>query len=197
MIGRTSTFGPNKNEKDMRPTLLSLFILLIFTGVNAQSKSRETSRTSSSNGVSSESSITRSDDSYKFDARFNADKYEEIEDLLVKQLGTNYQTTGSAFEWKEEVNGKSYFKCRLTATTLRFSLDRELSSLDFYSEIDELGDDLKGIIQKHAPCEPVPPTPPTPPNPNGSDPQEELRKAEMELLRAQERLDRLKKKGNR
>lgn len=190
--------------------LLITFTLIASVVVAAQttSSSKETSRTTSSVGnMNSESSITRSGDSYKFDAQFNKDKGEKVRALLMDRLGTSYlRKRGNTYEWERENGGDVFFSCRLTDQRLNFSLNRGVASYEFYDLIDEMGDDLRDIIQGHkphtfTPHTPSQPTPPQPPaNPNSTDPQtrdQELKEAERELLRAQQRVERLKKKkGN-
>lgn len=184
-----------------------LFILFVLTSgfwacAQTTSSSKETSRTStSSNKTSSESSITRSGNSYQFDARFDEDKFDNIQRLLQNRLSPNYLSKkGRAYEWEREVGGRIYFSCKLTSNELHLNLNREVSSDDFFDLIDELGDDLRDVIQTHTSHEwsPQTPTPPrTPANPNSIDPQQELRDAERELARAKRKVERLKKsKGN-
>ncbi|MEO9483789.1 MAG: hypothetical protein ABJG47_10105 [Ekhidna sp.] len=186
-------------------TMTLALIAAIGAFAQSTSSSKSTSRTTTSGStISSESSITRSSDSYQFEARFDEDKHSEVRRILQERLSPSYLTdVGSAYEWEREVGGRTYFNCRLTENKLRLSLNLELSSDDFYDLIDELGDDLRDIIQKHetqtwTPMIPSSPSPPA--NPNSTDPQlldQELREAERELARAQRNVERLrKKKGN-
>lgn len=183
--------------------------LIVSIGAIAQtsSSSKETSKTRSSfNSTSAESSITRSKESYRFDAAYDKEKNEAVRELLTDRLGTSYlEVRGGTYEWAKERSGKEFFSCVLRDKQLHLSLNREMASDDFYDLIDELGDDLRDLIQGHTPLTwtprtpKTPMTPSTPSNPNSADPQlyeDELRQAERELARAQRNLERLKKKKN-
>lgn len=168
---------------------------------SSNSSSKETSITSvSTDDVSSRSSITRSKGSYAFDAKYDKKKYEGVKELLLDQLGTSYlQVNGKTHTWSKEVNGKEFFSCSLTNRELHLNLNLMVSSYDFADQIEELGDDLRDLIQMHEPHSHTPHTPATPHNPNSTDPQlidNEIRQAELALERAQENLARLKKKKN-
>ncbi|MEO9870034.1 hypothetical protein [Ekhidna sp.] len=190
--------------------LLMILGLIASVAIVAQttSESKETSRTtSSSNSISSESSITHSSKSYMFDARFDKRKNSQLRAILIDRLGSDdLRKQGDIYEWSKESKGRIFFSCRLSDRRLNLNLNREVASDDFYDLIDELGDDLRDIVQSHtphtwAPFTPEPPSQPQPPsNPNSTDPQlidQELREAERELARAQRNVERLKKKkGN-
>lgn len=161
------------------------------------SRSRETSTTTvSTDDTNSRSSITRSSESYDFDAKFDKKKYEEVKDLLIEQLGTNnLQVRGKIYTWNKEKSGKEYFSCKLTSNELNLTLNLEVTGSGFADDIDELGDDLRDVIQKHKANAWTPTPPSTPYNPNSRDPQlDELAQAELELELARKRVEKLKKK---
>ncbi|MFK7951516.1 MAG: hypothetical protein AB8B73_01620 [Ekhidna sp.] len=163
------------------------------------SRSRETSTTTvSTDDVNSRSSITRSSESYDFDAKFDKKKYEEVKELIIDQLGTNnLQVKGKTYFWNQEKSGREYFSCKLTNNELNLTLNLEVASSGFADDIDELGGDLRDVIQKHKAHTWTPMTPATPQNPNSTDPQlieNELAQAELELELARKRVERLKKK---
>lgn len=185
--------------------LLITLGLIVSIGAIAQttSSSKETSKTKSSfSSTNSESSITRSKESYQFDAEYSKEKNEAVLELLLDRLGTSYlEVRGRVHNWAKEKGGKEFFSCRLEEGEVRLRLDKQTASDDFYDLIDELGDDLRDLVQAQkpntwAPLTPMTPQPPS--NPNSADPQsyqEQLRQAERELARAQRNLEQLKKKN--
>ena len=186
----------------MKNSLFILGLCVCIVSLAQTSSSRKTFKTkSSSDGTSSESSITRSEEFYEFEARYDREKNEAVKELLLDRLGSSYlEVRGKTYEWTKEKGGREFFSCLLENKEVYLRLNTEVASDDFYDLIDELGDDLRDLVQAHKPYSWAPMTPmtPQPPNPNSTDPQlyeEQLRQAERELARAQRNLERLKKKN--
>lgn len=184
----------------MRKLVLTIG-LLVTLGAVAQttSSSKETSRTTTSGkGISAETSVTRSSGTYKFEAKFKKEKYEAVKELIIDRLeSSNLEVNGNSYRWGKKNSEMEYFICELSGRELYLSLDREVASDDFYELIDELGDELRILIQNHTSLTWTPSTPQSPSNPNSTDPQlvmNELRQAELELERARRNVERLKKK---
>lgn len=189
----------------MRKLLITLG-LIVSIGAEAQTTSttstKESSRTTSSvDGISNESSVTRSTEYYKFDARYEETKNEAVRDLLIDRLGTNYLIVhDDTFLWKRGTGSIGFFSCLLSGNQLRLSLNRSVASEDFYDLVNELGKDLTKLVQKHQSHKFTMKDAGEASNPNSLDPQrfsQDLREAEQEFERARQNLERLRKKKQR
>ncbi len=144
--------------------------------------------TSITTNVSNTTSVSNSDDSYKFTSRFQGAKKIKIQELLSKRLkGYSLKIVGKNYVWSEERNGSLVFECKLTNRTLKMFLYKNEVSNSAYKKIKALGVELQKLITKHT---------------NSSykysdvnSAREEVRRAARELKRAKERL-KIVERGN-
>ncbi len=65
-------------------------------------------------------SIKRSDETYKFTAKFHESKLSSIRKLLVDKLGkTDLKIKNGTYKWAKNENGKRLYDCSLTENTLK------------------------------------------------------------------------------
>ena len=127
-------------------------------------------------------SVSVSDESYKFRARFHGSKTEGLKARLLEGLGKkNLTIKGSTYLWTDAKQGDDLFECKLTNGQLRIYLDTEMASKDFTNDIKKLGDELKHYISGSS----------------AKDATKELEKAERELERAERELARAKREAKR
>lgn len=183
----------------MRNSLITLGLIVFFNTAAQTTSTKESSRTTSSvDGVSNESSVTRSTEYYKFDARYQEIKNEVVRDLLTDRLGTSYLTVhDDTFLWKRGKGSTGFFSCLLSENELHLKLNRSMASEDFYDLVNELGDDLTRLIQTHQSPQFTMIDAGSVYNPNSQDPQlltQELVEAEREFERAKRNLERVQQK---
>jgi len=128
-------------------------------------------------------SIKKTETTYKFTARFNKSRTNEVQDALLKSLGaSNLEKKGSTYIWSTYKQGDEEFECKLTKGNLRMTVDKELASAQFYKKIEALGIELKDLI-------------------SGTDSkataQKKLERAKKDLERAQRDLQRAEKELSR
>ncbi len=182
-------------------TFFLAFTIALFStlGLSAQTTPEtptppETPKTSSSKSYSvsvenddsvrhnSSVSISMSDESYKFRARFHNSKTEGLKRMIIESLGEeNLNVKGNTLLWTDEKNGEELFECKLSNGQLRIYLDTELASKDFIDSIQILGEELKQYISGSS----------------SKDASKELAKAERELARAERELARAKREAKR
>lgn len=158
--------------------LIKLLVILFLVGsVNAQTtpeppRAPKTYSSSHSSSVS----ISKSDDDYRFKARFHKSRYEALKNLLIEELGTkDLKKDGTSFSWNAK--GDS-FTCDLSKTKLRMYLDYNSSNSAFINKIEELGNQLKYAISGGNAEDDV------------KSAQEEISRAEAEVARARAELRR-------
>jgi len=128
-------------------------------------------------------SVSISDDSYKFRARFDNSKNEGIKTLLLKKLGTdNLKINGNTYLWTNQKDGNDVFECKLNKGTLKIYMDKVSTSDAFQNKIVDLGKDLKYYISgKNRSREEAK---------NAEQAKRDIEKAERDLERAKDELKR-------
>lgn len=92
-------------------------------------------------------SISKTNDFYKFRARFHESLNENVKTLILKSLGkTNLDVKGNTYLWRTNENGNEVFECKLSKGQLRMSLDKELAYNELHEKIQALGLELKYFI---------------------------------------------------
>lgn len=139
--------------------------------------------------ISNSTSISNSDDSYDFTAKFQKSKRNEIEKLLKEKLkGYKLKVLGSGYVWSKESNGSLVFECTLRKKTMKMFLYKNEISQYSYNKIKDLGNDLQKLITKHSRLR------------NGfnsiENARENVRRSKRELEIAEERLRMIKRNNN-
>ncbi|WP_299135090.1 hypothetical protein [uncultured Tenacibaculum sp.] len=139
--------------------------------------------------ISNSTSISNSDDSYDFTAKFQKSKRNEIQNLLKEKLkGYKLKVQGSNYVWSKESNGSLVFECTLRKKTMKIFLYKNEVSQYSYKKIKALGNDLQKLITKHSRSR------------NGFNgmehARENVRRAKRELERAEERLRMIQRNNN-
>ncbi|WP_179317104.1 hypothetical protein [Winogradskyella undariae] len=133
---------------------------------------------------SSSISVSNSDDTYKFRARYDNSKNEGIKALVLKQLGKdNLLISGKTYLWTIEKDNNKTFECKLNKGNIKIFVNKNKVSHSFQNKIIELGKDLKNYI-------------------SGTDTDKEeakqnLEKAKRELEKAQQELERAEQAAKR
>lgn len=198
----------NQNSKIMKTKIFSLVIITaLFSTLysNAQSTPEPPTPPSTTNYSSSSSShsiiveddnndqnssvsISISDDSYKFRARYDSVKNEGVKAILLKQLGNNQlKISGNSYLWTNEKGGEDIFECKLNKGNLKIFVDKASVSDSFYNKIVELGKDLKYYISGSSREKEE--------AKNAEEAKRELERAERELVRAKRELERAERKA--
>jgi len=138
--------------------------------------------------ISNSTSVSDSDDSYKFTSRFQGTKKIKIQELLSKRLkGYGLKISGKNYVWSEERNGSLVFECKLTNRSLKMFLYKNEVSNSAYKKVRALGVELQKLISKHTNSDY---------GYNGvNNARENVRRATRELERAKERL-KIVERGN-
>jgi hypothetical protein len=191
----------------MKTLILALVATVVF-GVNALAQSAPSTpqtpqTTSKSNkkysyslhsdddeSTNSSVSITESEDSYRFKARFHKSRYEAVSSFLLDNLDKDGLTqNGKTYEWS---HGDDSFSCKLTGTSLKMYLDYDSKSPTFVSHIKKIGNELKHLISGTSAKKMA--------LQNAKRAQQDLERAQKDLERAQRDLERgrvrLEKKKN-
>jgi hypothetical protein len=138
--------------------------------------------------ISNSTSVSNSDDSYKFTSRFQKSKRVKIQELLSKRLkGYGLKVSGKNYVWSEKRNGSLVFECKLTNRTMKLFLYKNEVPNSAYKKVKALGVELQKLITKHS-------------NTgygyrSVNSAKEDVRRAERELKRAKERL-KIVERGN-
>ena len=114
--------------------------------VNAQTAAPEPPKTPTtySSTHSSSVSISKTDDDYRFKARFHKSRYKAVKTVLLKELGNDgLSKSGKSFQWS---HGDDNFTCKLSGTSLKIYLNYGSNNDTFISHIEELGTRLKYAI---------------------------------------------------
>ncbi|QNK76748.1 hypothetical protein H7F37_11515 [Winogradskyella sp. PAMC22761] len=133
---------------------------------------------------SSSISVSNSDDTYKFRARYDNSKNEGIKALVLKQLGKdNLLISGKTYLWTIEKDNNKTFECKLNKGNIKIFVNKNKVSHSFQNKIIKLGKDLKNYI-------------------SGTDRDKEeakqnLEKAKRELEKAQQELERAEQAAKR
>lgn len=162
-------------------TLIQLALVVFLLGnVNAQTTPEPptvpTTSTSSTTTYSSSVSVSKSDDDYRFKARFHKSRYSAVKALLTEELGEKgLSKNGKSYSW---TRGNDSFTCELSNSRLKMNLDYESNDSKFINKVEALGKKLKFAI-------------------SGGNPEDDVKHAEERLARAKEELERSKKELKR
>lgn len=116
------------------------------TRSNSSNSSNSITKNSNSSHNSSVS-VSHSNDSYRFKARYHKSKNPGIKDLLISELGRkNLKINGNTLTWSETENGENNFECKLSKGRLYMYLNTENISKSHLEKIKNLGEDLKYYI---------------------------------------------------
>jgi len=140
--------------------IFACMLALVFTG-NAQGTPKTptppttnfsgSNHTSITTSISNTTSVSNSDDSYKFTSKFQGTKRKKIQELLSKRLkGYGLKISGKNYVWSEEGNGSVVFECKLTNSTLKMFLYKNEVSNSAYRKVKALGVELQKLITKHS-----------------------------------------------
>ena len=139
---------------------------------------------------SSSISVSNSDDTYKFRARYDNSKNEGIKALVLKQLGKdNLLISGKTYLWTIEKDNNKTFECKLNKGNIKIFVNKNKVSHSFQNKIIELGKDLKNYIsgtdtdKEEAK--------------NTEEAKQNLEKAKRELEKAQQELERAEQAAKR
>ncbi|MFY7672520.1 hypothetical protein ACOSP6_15670 [Tenacibaculum sp. MEBiC06402] len=106
--------------------------------------------TSSSSRVSSSTSVSDANSSYKFRSKFHHSKRKGIENILKNTLdGIQLKNRNNRLEWEILQEGDILFECTLSKNRLSIFVDKELSTGKFNRRIKRLGEDLQEYISAH------------------------------------------------
>ena len=101
--------------------------------------------------ISNSTSVSNSDDSYKFTSRFQRSKRVKIQKLLSEKLRSySLQKERNTYIWSEKNNGSLVFECKLTNRTMKMFLYKNEVSKYTYKKIKALGVELQKLITKHS-----------------------------------------------
>jgi len=181
------------------PTVIALFLTTSFFAQTPTPP--ETPKTSTSSKTKSTSysitfdtydkeenstvSIKRTDNVYKFNAKFHESKTGSIKKMLIDKLGkSNLIITDDTFRWIKTENGDKIYDCKLTDNTLKIYVDKEYANVKIVDMMDAFGADLKDAI-------------------SGTDSDDEekknigraLKDAERTLAKAKREVERLKRES--
>lgn len=157
------------------------------------SKSSSTTKSSSSYSVTfntdeheenSSISIKRSDDIYKFTAKFHESKLSSIRKLVIDKLGkTDLKITNNTYKWTKNENDKKLYDCSLTDNTLKIYVDKEYSNSKTIDMMEDLGAALKDAITGNDSKEEA-----------KNDAKRDLKNAERELEKAKRKVENAKRR---
>ena len=100
--------------------------------------------------VSNSTSVSNSDNIYKFTSKFHLSKRKGILDILEDELNAlEIQKKGNQYLWSKEQYGKTIFECKLSKNTLKIFLDKDESTYQFNKRVKNLGDELRIYISAH------------------------------------------------
>ena len=92
-------------------------------------------------------SISNSDDSYTLRAKFPTEKYQEIKDILTKEISKkNYTFSKGKNSWISEINDEEVYKVNLKNTKLSIYLDKEIASSSLAEKFEAMGLTIRTII---------------------------------------------------
>lgn len=139
---------------------------------------------------SSSVSVSISDESYKFRARYNNSKNEGIKAILLEKLGKdNLKISGNTYLWTDPKGGDDVFECKLNKGSLKIYMNKESTSDSFQNKVVELGKDIKYYINGSSREKEEAKT--------AEQAKRELEKAEKELERAKQELKRAEREAKR
>lgn len=143
-------------------------VFLIATSLQAQTHTSTTSKSTSSISIHSDSddnntsysysnsskqdrnvsvSISNSDDSYTMRAQYPTNKYQEIKDVLVKEMNSKNHTTSNGKDlWNSTSNGDEVYEIVLKEDKLTIDLDKEIASSSLAEKFKTLGLTIRTII---------------------------------------------------
>ncbi len=97
--------------------------------------------------VSSSTSVSSSNSTYKFKSKFQKSKRNGVEDILKNVLeDITYNKTKKGIVWNKLVDGEVAFECVLTKRRLKIIVQKEAVSTSFLAKIEELGEDLREYV---------------------------------------------------
>jgi len=100
--------------------------------------------------VSNSTSVSNSNNIYKFTSKFQSSKRKGVLDILENELNDiQVRKKGNQYSWSKEKNGKIVFECKLTNSTLKIFLDKDESTYQFNKKVKKLGDELRIYISAH------------------------------------------------
>ncbi len=140
-------------------TLKIILALVISVNLYAQdfpetpeTPTRNNKHTSVTTSVSNSTSVSDSDDTYKFKSKFDVSKKEGITSILEDELDDLKKTKkGNEISWIKYVNGKIAFECKLSKKNLYISTNKNKLSNSFNNRIKYLGEELSSFISAHKP----------------------------------------------
>ncbi|CAL2075805.1 hypothetical protein [Tenacibaculum sp. 190524A05c] len=100
--------------------------------------------------VSSSTSVSDSNGSYKFRSKFHSSKRDGVENILSDALdGIKLYRKNNKLEWEILQGGEVLFECSLNKNRLSIFVDKELSTGKFNKRIKNLGEELQAYISSH------------------------------------------------
>lgn len=118
--------------------------------VTVVSESTNHSYTNSSDAQKSRSSsisVKSTNFTYKLRVYFDVDLTKKVQRFLQKELNSKHFTdTNNSSLWTIMKNNDKIFECKIKKGLVRMYVDKELTSKKFQTEIKEIGEKLKHII---------------------------------------------------
>ncbi len=100
--------------------------------------------------VSNSTSVSNSDNIYKFTSKFQSSKRKGILNILENELNdVQVRKNGNQYTWSKVKNGETIFECELSNNKMRILLDKDEFSYSFNRKIKSLGDELRTYISAH------------------------------------------------
>lgn len=134
--------------------LFKVAVCLIPTLLNAQVPKPPTppnnTHTDVTTTISNSTSVSNSNDTYKFLSKHESSKKEGVLEILEDALDdVAVKRSGNTYVWKKIKQGETVFYCKLTNSTLKMVLEKDEVSYSFSKKIKHLGDELKNYISSH------------------------------------------------
>jgi hypothetical protein len=99
-------------------------------------------------------SISDSDDSYSFRAKFSSQRFNDVKELLENEMNKkNYSFEKGKHQWKLETNNQEIYEVSLSKTRLNMFLDKDLASDNLAEKFKNLGLTLRSVISGKDPNE--------------------------------------------
>lgn len=97
--------------------------------------------------MSSSISVKSTNSTYKFRASFDNDLTKRVRTFLQKELrNIKFTNTNNSSFWMQTKNNEKAFECKVREGLVRMYVDKELTSKKFQTEIKEIEEQLKHII---------------------------------------------------
>jgi hypothetical protein len=112
--------------------------------------SSHTEVVTSSSRISSSTSISDANTSYKFRSKFHSSKREGIENILKDALeGISFKKRRNNITWEILQEGELLFECSFSKSRLLIYVDKKEATRSFYRKIKKLGERLQEYISAH------------------------------------------------